>query len=261
MSRDKTFWRNAAVAAVIHFVILAGLARFSGSAGPPAIANVVWMDPSSLSSAATGAPEVAMIADVEPSEPAPAVEPPVPPMEDPLTMRTPPPEEEQTPTATPKPRPPKKPSPKPSATVAKAKVQKPPKAVTAKVKTPRGDHAPVGIAARGESRGGTKTGTPAAGIDSSWYSDMLHDRFHRAWEQPTSVVGGGARLSAVVHLRIEPDGRVSEFRVVRGSGNVVVDESIQAVASRVTRVDPPPAGLLNGGAYEPNVTFDWNAKQ
>ncbi|MDQ6860516.1 MAG: TonB C-terminal domain-containing protein [Verrucomicrobiota bacterium] len=268
MSRDAKFWRNAAIVGLIHLIVLAGLARWSGSAGPPTIANVVWMDPSSVSASATGAPELAVIAQNElAADPTPAAEPAVTPMEDPLTMRTPPPAEEETPTPTPKPRPTatatpnKKPSPKPSAAMAKPKVQKPAKAVVAKAKPSNIAKAPNGTPARGEPSGGTQTGTAANGIDAGWYADMLHDRFHRAWEQPTTVVANGARLSAQVHLRIEQDGRVSAFKVVRSSGNVVVDESIAAIANRVTRVDPPPAGLLNGGGYEPNITFDWNAKQ
>ena len=72
---------------------------------------------------------------------------------------------------------------------------------------------------------------------------MLHDRFFSEWEQPTSVVASGVKMSVLVRVRIEKDGRVSDFALVRPSGNVVVDESVAAVAKRVTKVDPLPAGL------------------
>ncbi len=66
-------------------------------------------------------------------------------------------------------------------------------------------------------------------------------------------------MSVLVRLRIEKDGRVSDFALVRPSGNVVVDESVAAVAKRVTQVDPLPAGLGNGGHYEVNIKFELNA--
>ena len=65
-------------------------------------------------------------------------------------------------------------------------------------------------------------------------------------------------MSALVRVRIEKDGRVSDFSIVRSSGNVVVDESVSAVAKRVTQVDPLPAGLGNAGHYDVNINFELN---
>lgn len=87
---------------------------------------------------------------------------------------------------------------------------------------------------------------------------MLHDRFFNEWNQPTSVVASGAKMSVLVRLRIEKDGRVSDFAVARPSGNVVVDESVAAVAKRVTKVDPLPAGLGDAGHYDVNINFELN---
>ena len=70
---------------------------------------------------------------------------------------------------------------------------------------------------------------------------MLHDRFYREWEQPTTVVASGAKLSALAKIRIEKDGRISDFKIVRSSGNVVVDDSVEAVGKKVTRVDAQSA--------------------
>ena len=78
--------------------------------------------------------------------------------------------------------------------------------------------------------------------------------------QPTTVVSSGARLSALVKLRIEKDGRVSDFTVIKPSGNVVVDESVTAVAKRVTQVDPLPAGL-GGQYYEVKINFELNSER
>lgn len=126
--------------------------------------------------------------------------------------------------------------------------------------------------ARSKKEGGAKADSKKSGAggasgsgrgDSaqfSWYASMLHDRFNSAWEQPTSVVATGVRMSALVRIRIEQDGRVSSFEIVKRSGNVVVDESVAAVAKRVTRVDPLPAGLSPGSPYEVRINFELNSE-
>jgi TonB family protein len=85
---------------------------------------------------------------------------------------------------------------------------------------------------------------------------MLHDRLYSEWNQPTGNVAAGAKLSALVHLRIEKDGRVSRFEVVRSSGNAAVDASIEAAGKRVTAVDALPDGLGTGDHYEVNIKFE-----
>jgi protein TonB len=95
----------------------------------------------------------------------------------------------------------------------------------------------------------------------AWYGRMLHDRFHNEWQQPTTIVATGAKMTAVVKIRIEKDGRVSSFTIVKPSGNVVVDESVAAIAKRVTQVDPLPKGLVSGDYYEVKINFELNPEQ
>ena len=90
---------------------------------------------------------------------------------------------------------------------------------------------------------------------------MLHDRFYSAWIQPTTTVASGARISTLVKVRIEKDGRVSSFEIIKPSENNVVNESVAAIAKRVTQVDPPPAGLGNADHYDVNINFELNADQ
>jgi TonB family protein len=90
---------------------------------------------------------------------------------------------------------------------------------------------------------------------------MLHDRFHKEWDQPKTVVATGTRMSATVRIRIEKDGRVSKFTIVKPSGNVAVDESVAAVEKRVTQVDALPAGLTKGAFYEVQIIFELNPEQ
>ena len=87
---------------------------------------------------------------------------------------------------------------------------------------------------------------------------MLHDRFYSEWAQPTSVAGN-AKMSAMAKIRIERDGRISSFEIVRPSGNAAVDDSINAAAKRVTHVDPLPAGL-GGDHYDVKINFELNSE-
>jgi TonB family protein len=95
----------------------------------------------------------------------------------------------------------------------------------------------------------------------AWYGTMLHDRFNKAWEQPKSILATGAKMSTIVRIRIEKDGRVSKFAIVKPSGNVVVDESVAAIAQRVTHVDPLPEGLTTKVFYEVKIDFELNAEK
>ena len=52
------------------------------------------------------------------------------------------------------------------------------------------------------------------------------------------------------------DGKISDVKVVRSSGNVVMDESVMSAAQRVLKIDPLPAGLGSGGAYTVNINFE-----
>jgi TonB family protein len=64
-----------------------------------------------------------------------------------------------------------------------------------------------------------------------------------------------------VRVRIGKDGRVSKFEIRKPSENVVVNESVAAVAKQVTQVDPPPAGLINGDHYDVRINFELNTDQ
>jgi len=90
---------------------------------------------------------------------------------------------------------------------------------------------------------------------------MLHDRFYSAWTQPTTTVASGTKISTLVKVRIEKDGHVSKFEIIKPSENVVVNESVAAIAKRVTEVDSPPTGLALGDYYEVKINFELNTNQ
>src|ERR1700730_3743942 len=123
------------------------------------------------------------------------------------------------------------------------------------------------IAAQNGSGKGTSAGADghAGGAGSAsefgWYGSMLHDRFYSEWIQPTTVISSGTKLSALVKIRIEKDGRASDFEISKPSGNVVVDESVAATAKRVTQVDPLPDGIGSSGHYDVRINFELNSEE
>jgi len=147
-----------------------------------------------------------------------------------------------------------KPSPKMKSTpVAAAEENKIEQPAPAKDETDQSDAATAPGSASGHAGG--------AGSESQfgWYGSMLHDRFYSEWAQPTSL-GSSSKASALVKIRIEKDGRVSSFEIIRPSGTAELDQSVAAVAKRVTSVDPLPDGLGNGGPYDIKISFELSSE-
>ena len=205
-------------------------------------------------------------------------------------IELPSPTPQATPRVTPKPKPAATPKPKPKRTPRSTPRPTPKKALVAKAsrkpspKAPKERRSPMsaGALAKAEDRrenvatakstspshgtektGSTgKNGTAGGGSSASefaWYGNMLHDRFYRAWIQPTNITPG-IKISTLVRVRIEKDGRVSKFEVVKPSGNVSVNESVRVVAKQVTQVDAPPTGLIKGDHYDVNINFELNTE-
>jgi len=276
MRRDARFWRNVALITLVHVAALIALLRWAGASKIESAQEITWLN--------TGDKETSASVDSPKPEETPIPEKPAPPEEN-QSVPAPAKSEIELPTATPhptpsasatpkpspkaspKPSPKKKASPKPSPTPDKEKSK--PQAVPAKEKeNPKKLAAKKGDAKKPERKSGETTaksggGAPASASSTSasagWYGNMLHDRFYREWAQPTTVVASGAKISALAKIRIEKDGRISDFKIVRSSGNVVIDESVEAVGKKVTRVDALPAGVGNGGHYDVNINFALNS--
>ena len=280
---SRRFWRNVVLIALAHAVLIAGLIRWSVAARvPPNAESIVWLG--SAEGVATGKSE-------DEASPAPNRAPP--PVEakprekdeeeeekPPLTtakseIELPSPTPKPTATSTPKPKPTPKAIPKPTpkhTLVAKISPKpstktKPPKSSEKAEKKEKNALAKTGAASQSGSgkTGSTSKGGNAGGGSSAsefgWYGRMLHDRFYSAWIQPTTSVPTGAKLSTLVKLRIEQDGRVSKFEIIKPSENVVVNESVAAIAKRVSEVDAPPTGLIKGDHYDVKITFELNTEQ
>jgi outer membrane biosynthesis protein TonB len=147
--------------------------------------------------------------------------------------------------------------PKPSPAKASARPEKKEKIILAKK-----DSAHQSASGQNGSTG--KVGSTGGGSSASefgWYGNMLHDRFYSAWIQPTTKVPSGTKISTLVNVRIEKDGRVSKFEIAKLSENATVNESVAAIAKQVSQVDPPPTALIKGDHYDVKINFELNTEE
>jgi outer membrane biosynthesis protein TonB len=285
------FWRNVTLIALAHVALIVGLIRWSVAARASTNAeSIVWLgsaedlaarehDEGPSAHRENQAIEPKPPKDDEPEEEKPAVTTAKSEIELPSPTPKPTPKSTSTPklspTSTPKPKAtpkiipkltskkillakasPKPSKPKPSSAKSSEKSEKNEKTVTAKTGTAQSGSGKTGSTGKGNSAGGGSTAS-----EFGWYGHMLHDRFYSAWIQPTTSVPSGSKISTLVKLRIEKDGRVSKFEVIKPSENVVVNESVAAIAQRVTEVDVPPDGLSNGDHYDVKINFELNTEQ
>ena len=289
MSKKPRFWRNVTLIALAHVALIAGLIRWSLAArSAPDSESLVWLSAGDLepgrSDNSVASSSKISIASVE-SEPLKPDEeekeqPPLTQAKSEIELPKPTPKETPVPKAaakakaTPKSTPgktvlakstkssahPKSSPPKSTGdqTDASNEKKKSAKTVSAKAKSSVDNGAGKTVSA---GKGGGHAGGGTGASEFGWYGNMLHDRFYSAWIQPTTSVASGSKISTLVKVRIEKDGRVSKFDIIKPSENVVVNESVAAVAKRVTEVDAPPAGLGNGNHYDVKINFELNTNQ
>jgi protein TonB len=272
MRRDARFWRNVAIITVAHLAIVLALARGGREADRANLEAIVWMNSEAaapVEKKSTPAPTPREVEKVEeppasvaakseiqlPSpSPTPTIAPK--PSPTPTAKSSPKPTPKETPKPTPKKSAEPKATPKPSPKKEQDESEK--KSPTPKKESSASSNQTSDKTDSSAKGSGTETKQPS---ELAWYGTMLHDRFHKAWEQPKSIVSTGVKMSTIVKIRIEKDGRVSKFTIVKPSGNVVVDESVAAIAQRVTQVDPLPEGLAKGAYYEVKIDFELNAEK
>ena len=289
----KPFWRNVVLIALAHVALIAGLIHWSvaarASSNPE---SIVWLGSAEGLSAGESEQQEALPpkrpikTESSRSEPDEAAE------EKPVVSAAK--SEIELPAVTPKPTAtatPEKPSatpvarhkttpksiPKPTArkTLAAKASPKPlakPKSSPAKANAKSEKKDKITLAkkdsaaqnAGGESGSTGKAGRAGGGSGASefgWYGDMLHDRFYSAWIQPTTNVPSGSKISTLVNVRIEKDGRVSKFEIAKPSGNATVNESVAAIAKQISHVDSPPTGLIKGDHYDVKINFELNTEE
>jgi len=290
--RDIRFWRNVTLIALAHVALIAGLIRWSVAARASTNAeSIVWLGEDLAAGQSENEEGPSVQRDAHPVRPKPLkddqaeeekplvtaaqseIELPSPtPKPTPTSTSTPKlsaiptPKPKATPKVIPKPTPKKillakaspKPLPKkPSSTKSREKSEKSEKSLTAKTgAASQSGSGKTGSTAKGGSAGGGRSAS-----EFGWYGHMLHDRFYSAWIQPTTSVPSGSKISTLVKVRIEKDGQVSKFEIIKPSENIVVNESVGAIPKRVTEVDAPPAGLIKGDHYEVTINFELNTEE
>jgi outer membrane biosynthesis protein TonB len=276
MSREARFWRNVILIAITHTALLVAILHWSSGSKTANAQTITWLSGEaneSAESAGVTASPTAPAEETPQSKSAPEKTeedhstPAIPKSDIQLPIETP----TATATVAPKaiPRPSPRPTPK-STLKTPAKMKPSPKSKTTPSEKGRAMAGPSTAAKKKKtaekkatedktdnsgSGGGNSSHSGAAAnssVEFNWYGNMLHDRFYREWAQPTTVVASGAKLSALAKIRI---------KIVRSSGNVVVDESIESIAKRVTKVDALPAGLGNGQHYDININFELNPER
>jgi TonB family protein len=287
------FWLNVVLIALAHVALIAGLIRWSVAArASPNPESIMWLgnaadlaagEPKDQASPpaehVNRAPEP--LKSGEPEEEKPAVttaeseiELPSPTPKPAATAApTPRPAVMATPHPEPAPKPVRRPTPK-KTLVVKASPKPSPKTKPRPTKDgDKSEETNKSALAKNESQsqsgsgkaGSTDKNSSAGGGSSAsefgWYGNMLHDRFYRAWIQPTTNIATGTKISTLVKLRIEKDGRVSKFEIIKPSGNIAADESVRVVAKQVTQVDPPPTGLFKGDHYDVKINFELNTER
>jgi outer membrane biosynthesis protein TonB len=284
------FWRNVTLIAVAHVVLIAGFIRWSvvarASSNPE---SIVWLgaaenlpvgesenSASPLPEAPTPPPAPKDVKTVDEERPAVTTVKSEIELPSPTTKTTPTITPRPKPTATraPKPKPTAKPIPKPTPKrilLAKASPKPPPKVKPPSAKSSENSEKKALTKTDTASQSGSgktgsagKSGRAGSGNSASefgWYGNMLHDRFYSAWIQPTTSVPSGSKISTLVKVRIEKDGRVSKFEIIKPSENVIVNESVATIAKRVTEVDAPPTGLATGDYYDVKINFELNNEQ
>ncbi len=291
---SRSFWRNVTLIALAHIVLIACLIRWSLAArsAPEPESLILLSDAEDLAAersetSATRPTEIS--APPIESEPLKADEtekerPSLTQAKSEIDLPKPTPLETPVPKATAKPKATPRPTPKPTpkstpkkAVLAKA-TKSPAHAKSSPSKSPRDQTEASNdkkksakiVSAKTKSSsdsGGEKTdsaskgssaGGGSSGSEFGWYGNMLHDRFYSAWIQPTANVPSGTKISTLARVRIEKDGRVSKFEIIKPSQNVLVNESVAVVAKQVTEVDPPPAGLIHGDHYDVKINFELN---
>jgi TonB family protein len=291
MSKDARFWRSAILIALAHVALLAGLIRWNLQAKSSSNAqSIVWIGNVQDNAEAKSA---ALSLEKTPTPPAERTSLKLDERDNEKPLLTAAKSDIQLPThkpyktATSAPKTTaSKPTPKPKATpkkivLAKASPKSSPKvkpspadssgqdkeaelnapkkkiAKTAPTKKQPASHPSDGEGSPAGANGRAGGGSSAS--EFGWYGNMLHDRFYSAWIQPTTNVPSGIKISTLVKVRIEKDGRVSNFEIIKPSENVVVNESVAAIAKRVSQVDPLPAGLGNGDHYDVKINFELNS--
>jgi len=103
--------------------------------------------------------------------------------------------------------------------------------------------------------GGSK-GTVRVSPELLDYFRRLEEQVRESWVLPQAMVRDAGKLMVEVKIVIESDGRVSDTRIEKGSGNVYFDDSVRRAIRKASPLPIPPERLRGGeDHYEVGFRF------
>jgi len=120
---------------------------------------------------------------------------------------------------------------------------------------------PARSVARGTSGGGGGAqGTVRLSPELRDYFRRLEDSVRNSWILPVALARDAAKLVVEMRIVIEKDGRVSEERIERSSGNPYFDDSVRRAIRKASPLPIPPEQLRGGeDHYEVGFRFHGGA--
>ena len=104
--------------------------------------------------------------------------------------------------------------------------------------------------------GGGSQGTVRVSPELLEFFRKLEERVRESWVLPESLVRNAGKLMVEVRIVIEKDGRVSDTRIEKGSGNVYFDDSVRRAIRKASPLPIPPERLRGGeDHYEVGFRF------
>jgi colicin import membrane protein len=109
--------------------------------------------------------------------------------------------------------------------------------------------------------GGGAQGTVRLSPELLDYFRRLEEKVRSSWVLPGALVRDAAKLVVELRIVIEKDGRVSQDRIERGSGNLYFDDSVQRAIRKASPLPVPPEQLRGGeDHYEVGFRFHGGAE-
>ena len=117
-----------------------------------------------------------------------------------------------------------------------------------------------GAAGGAAGGGGGAQGSVRLSPELRDYFRRLEERVRSSWVLPGALVRDAANLVVELRIVIEKDGRVSEERIERGSGNPYFDDSVRRAIRKASPLPVPPEQLRGGeDHYEVGFRFHGGA--
>jgi len=108
--------------------------------------------------------------------------------------------------------------------------------------------------------GGGAQGTVRLSPELRDYFRRLEESVRSSWVLPAALVRDATKLVVELRIVIEKDGRVSEERIERGSGNPYFDDSVRRAIRKASPLPVPPEQLRGGeDHYEVGFRFHGGA--